>query len=151
MSDRAVTNSTCLIGLERIERLDIRNQVFSYVAIPLAVQIEVGILENWLIVRTVANQAVVTTLRTQVDEGEAEAIALAMELGDVFVILDDRKARHIAQQIGLRVIGTVGMLLRAKHKGVIAEVKPLLTALEEADFRISKALVQKALQLAREL
>lgn len=66
-------------------------------------------------VRPVQNLAHVATLKTQVDEGEAEAIALAMELGDVFVILDDRKARQLALQLNLKVIGTVGMLLRAKR------------------------------------
>jgi uncharacterized protein len=74
-----------------------------------------------------------------------------MELGDVFIILDDRNARRIAQQLNLEVIGTVGMLLRAKQKGVIIEIKPLLTALEQADFRISESLVQNALLLAGEL
>ena len=74
-----------------------------------------------------------------------------MELGDVFVILDDRKARLLALQLSLKVIGTVGMLLRAKRFGVITEVKPLLIALNQVDFRISEALVQKALQIAGEL
>ncbi len=147
----AVTNSTCLIGLERIERLDILPQVFSTVTIPTAVSTEVGLSADWLTVRSVQNLAVVATLKTQVDEGEAEAIALAMELGDVFVILDDRKARQLALQLSLKVIGTVGMLLRAKRKGIIPEIKPLLTALNQADFRISEALIQKALLLAGEV
>ena len=148
---KAVTNSTCLIGLERIERLDILPQVFSTITIPTAVAAEVGIEADWLIVRTVQNLAVVATLKTQVDSGEAEAIATAMELGDVFVILDDRKARLLSLQLSLKVIGTVGMLLRAKRFGVIAEIKPLLTALNQVDFRISQALIQKALQIAGEL
>lgn len=148
---KAVTNSTCLIGLERIERLDILPQVFSTITIPTAVAAEVGIEADWLIVRTVENLAVVATLKTQVDSGEAEVIATAMELGDVFVILDDRKARLLALQLSLKVIGTVGMLLRAKRFGVIAEIKPLLTALNQVDFRISQALIQKALQIAGEL
>jgi predicted nucleic acid-binding protein len=84
------------------------------------------------------------------DEGEAEAIALAMELGDVLLILDDKKARRVAQQIGLKVIGTVGMLLRAQRDGVIAEIKPLLTALVQADFRISDPIIQEALRLSGE-
>ena len=148
---KAVTNSTCLIGLERIERLDILPQVFSTITIPTAVAAEVGIEADWLIVRTVQNLAVVATLKTQVDSGEAEAIATAMELGDVFVILDDRKARLLSLQLSLKVIGTVGMLLRAKRFGVIAEIKPLLTALNQVDFRISQALIQKAVQIAGEL
>lgn len=97
------------------------------------------------------NLAVAATLKTQVDEGEAEAIALAMELGDVFLILDDRKARQLALQLNLKVIGTVGMLLRAKGKGIITEIKPLLAALNQADFRISEPLIQNALRIAGEL
>ncbi|MBW4674606.1 MAG: DUF3368 domain-containing protein [Desmonostoc geniculatum HA4340-LM1] len=151
MSVPTVTNSTCLIGLERIGRLDILPQVFLPVTIPLAVQTEVGLSAEWLTVQAVKNLAVVATLKTQIDAGEAEAIALAMELEDVFIILDDRNARRIAQQLGLKVIGTVGMLLRAKQKNVIAEIKPLLTALEAADFRIAEPLVQNALRLAGEL
>lgn len=147
----AVTNSTCLIGLERIERLDILPQVFSSVTIPTAVSIEVGFEVDWLRVRPVQNLAVAATLKTQVDEGEAEAIALAMELGDVFIILDDRKARQLALQLNLKVIGTVGMLLRAKGKGMITEIKPLLAALNQANFRISEPLIQNALRIAGEL
>lgn len=150
MSDPAVTNSTCLIGLERIQRLDILPQVFSPITIPPAVQAEVGITAPWLTVVAVQNQAVVATLKTQVDDGEAEAIALALESGDVFVILDDLAARRVAIQLGLKVIGTVGMLLRAKQQGIISEIKPLLTSLNEVDFRISAAIVQRALQLAGE-
>lgn len=145
-----MTNTTCLIGLERIGQLDILPQVFPVVFAPLAVMAEIGIEVSWLRVTAVNNPAVVAALRTQIDTGEAEAIALAIELGDVVVILDDKKARRVASQIGLRVIGTVGMLLRAKRLGVIASVLPLLQALDEADFRIADALRQNALRLAGE-
>lgn len=111
MTDRAVTNSTCLIGLERIGQLDLLPQVFSTVFAPSAVAIEVSSTLTWLNVQAVKNTTVVATLKTQVHQGEAEAIALALELGDVILILDDKKARRIAQQLGLKVIGTVGMLL----------------------------------------
>ncbi|BAZ81557.1 MAG: DUF3368 domain-containing protein [Sphaerospermopsis kisseleviana] len=151
MSEVAVTNSTCLIGLERIGRLEILPQVFSFIFIPLAVQKEVGINEDWPIVQPVANLALVAALKTQLDPGEAEAITLAIELGDVFLIIDERNARGIAQQMGLKVIGTLGMLLRAKEKGVISEVKPLIMSLESVNFRIAPALIQKALILAGEL
>jgi predicted nucleic acid-binding protein len=146
----AVTNSTCLIGLERIGRLDLLPQVFSTVFAPPVVAAEVQNPLSWLRVRPVQNAAVVATLKTQMDAGEAEAIALAMELGDVLLILDDKKARRVAQQLGLKVIGTVGMLLRGKRQGVIAEVKPFLSALVQADFRISEGIIQEALRLAGE-
>jgi uncharacterized protein len=151
MNDSAITNSTCLIGLERIQRLDLLPQVFSSIMIPPAVQIEVGITAPWLNVVEVRNQAVVMTLKTQVDDGEAEAIALALESGDVFVILDDLTARRVAIQLNLKVIGTVGVLLRAKQQSIILEVKPLLIALNQVNFRISAAIVERALRIAGEL
>lgn len=150
MTGRAVTNSTCLIGLERIERLDILPQVFNTVFAPPAVAKEVRTSLDWLKVQAVANPSVVIALRTQMDEGEAEAIALALELENVLLILDDKKARRVAQQMRMKVIGTVGMLLKAKRQGVIAEVKPLLLKLTEADFRISQGIIQEALRLSGE-
>ena len=74
----AVTNSTCLIGLERIGRLDLLPQVFSTVLAPPTVAAEVRTPSSWLRVRPVQNAAAVATLKTQMDAGEAEAIALAM-------------------------------------------------------------------------
>ena len=99
---------------------------------------------------TPENTSTVTALKTQLDDGEAEAIALALELDNVFIILDDLSARQIALQLSLKVTGTVGMLLRAKQKGVIDEITPLFAALGKADFCISDAIIQKALQLAGE-
>ncbi|ASC71208.1 hypothetical protein XM38_021600 [Halomicronema hongdechloris C2206] len=146
----AVTNSTCLIGLERIQQLDMLPQVFTPITISPAVQSEVGISAPWLTIQAPQNRGIVRSLQTQIDEGEAATIALAMELGDVFVILDDLSARRIAQQLQLKVIGTVGMLLRAKQQGIISEVKPILDALTTANFRISEAIVRRAIQLADE-
>ena len=150
MTTDAVTNSTCLIGLERIGRLDLLPRVFSKVYTPPMVVREIGTFVSWLKVKPVQNASVVATLKTQMDAGEAEAIALAMELGDVLLILDDKKARRVAQQIDLKVIGTVGMLLRGKRQGVITEIKPLISALLQADFRISEGIVREALRLSGE-
>lgn len=146
----AVTNSTCLIGLERIGRLDILPQVFTPITIPPAVQTEVGISTSWLTVKAPENLSTVQTLKTQVDDGEAEAIALALEVKNVIIILDDLSARRIAQQLQLKVMGTVGMLIQAKQKNIIPAIKPILESLAEANFRISDAIIDKALELADE-
>jgi predicted nucleic acid-binding protein len=150
LSQQAVTNSTCLIGLERIGRLDLLPKVFDTVFAPPTVAAEVRSPLTWLTVQPVENSAFVAALKTQMDEGEAEAIALAVELDNVILILDDKKARRVAQQIGLKVIGTVGMLLRAKNQGVITEIKPLLTELVQVEFRITYAIIQEALRLSGE-
>ena len=148
MNETAVTNSTCLIGLERIGRTDLLPQVFATIFAPPMVVDEIRSSLNWLAVQPVTNRAIVAALNTQMDAGEAETIALAMELGDVILILDDKKARRVATEIGLKFTGIVGMLLRAKNRGVINEIKPLLDQLLAADFRISDRLVREALRLA---
>ena len=149
MNEDAVSNSSCLIALERIGRLDLLSKSFTSIMIPPAVENEFGGKKEWLIVRPVQNSALVKSLKTQVDDGEAEAIALAMEISGVSIILDDKKARRIAAQLGLKVIGTVGLLLRAKKKGVVAEIKPILNDLQEVNFRVDDILF-KALRLAKE-
>ena len=150
MSEHTVTNSTCLISLERIGRLDLLPQVFATVTAPPAVQAEFGVAVEWLIVKPVQNAAVVATLKIQIDDGEAYAIALAMELGNVILILDDKKARRIARQLGFKVMGTIGVLMRAKRRGVIPAIEPLLTALENVDFHMTPALREEALRLCGE-
>jgi len=149
MSENVVSDSACLIGLERIGRSEILADSFDTVYIPPAVERELGYKLNWLVVEPVRNFAFVKTLRMQLGEGESEAMALAVEL-DELLVLDDKKARRIAQKIGLEIIGTVGLLLRAKARGVISEVKPILNALNAVDFRISPKLYQQALFLAQE-
>jgi len=146
VSEAVIVDSACLIGLERIGKLEILPQVFSPILIPPAVAEEVNLDMSWLTVETPHNHALITTLKTQLDPGESEDIALAVELPETFILLDDLSARELALQLNLKVIGTVGLLLRAKRQGVVPEIKPLLQALENANFRISQALIQKAIQ-----
>lgn len=145
-----VSNSACLIALERIEQLYLLPLVYPTIWIPQAVKREIGFTTNWLQVQTVKNQALVSTLRTQVGAGESEAIALALEIQTVPVLLDDKKARRIAEQLDLQVTGTVGLLLKAKKQGVLPAIRPVLDDLERVDFRISSRLRNRALELAEE-
>ena len=66
------------------------------------------------------------------------------------VILDDRRARKVATSLGVAVIGTIGILIRAKRNGIIAAVKPVLDDLEATGFFVSKELKGEALRLAGE-
>ena len=84
------------------------------------------------------------------DKGEAEMITLAEEMNAEAVLIDDLKARKIAKLRGLNVIGTIGVLLDAKEKGVIKELKPLLDELIEKGIRIRRELYDHALELANE-
>ena len=91
----------------------------------------------------------VAALQMVVDAGEAEAIALASEK-NCLLISDDKQARTAAKRLGVDVIGTVGVLIRAKQNGIISEIKPILDNLESNDFFISRALREEALKIAGE-
>jgi predicted nucleic acid-binding protein len=106
---------------------------------------------DWVERHTVQNHALVTALRGDLDRGEAETIALALELGADLTLLDEREGRHAAQRLGLRVVGVVGILLEAKANGMIDTIRPHLRALRQtAGFYLSEPLYQHALSLAGE-
>ena len=149
MKKPIVADSTCLIGLERIDQLHILPALFEPVAVPPEVQREFGTSLPWLQVEAPANKALVASLKIHVDSGEAEAIALASERGWQ-VVLDDRRARYVAARLGVSLIGTVGVLVRAKGSGILASLSPLLDKLESNGFYISHSLKQEALRLVGE-
>jgi uncharacterized protein len=149
VKEPVVTDSTCLIGLERIGHLDILPALFAPILIPPEVQREFGTLLPWLTVEIPADQALVAALRLLVDDGEAEAIALAHEQGRR-IILDDRRARSVARGLGITILGTVGMLVRAKRLGIIPSLRALLSELEAHEFYIGEGLKSEALRLVNE-
>ena len=85
-----------------------------------------------------------------VDKGEASSIALALEIPNSILIIDEKKGRGLAQSLHLEIIGTLKVLLLAKQKGIIPSIKPLLVELDEHNFRFSKLLVKEVLIEARE-
>jgi predicted nucleic acid-binding protein len=145
-----VSNSSCLIGLDAIARLDLLKQLYGTVHVPGAVSMECGVLPSWIQVHPVQNQSLVQLLRIELGAGEAEAIALGAELPVARLILDDKKARRIAKRLNLPVTGTLAILLRAKQAGVVPNVKDLLNALLAAQFWVSDELVKEVLRQAGE-
>lgn len=149
MKEIVVADSTCLIGLERIGELDILPALFDSVMIPPEVGREFGGSFEWLKVENLKNNFLVDALQMVVDAGEAEAIALASEK-NCLLISDDKQARAAAKRLSVKVIGTVGVLIRAKQNGVIKALKPILDDLEANDFRIGQALKEEALKIVGE-
>lgn len=106
---------------------------------------------DWIERHAAQNQALVTALRRDLDRGEAETIALALELDADLVLLDEKEGRHAAQRLGLRVMGVVGILLEAKAKGAMDALRPQLDALrQKAGFYLSDPVYQRVLRLAKE-
>ncbi|MEQ8756288.1 MAG: DUF3368 domain-containing protein [Coleofasciculus sp. G1-WW12-02] len=156
---RAVTNSSILIALSTIGQLSLLHQRFpDGVFLPQAVWREVvetgkgqpGAQDvasaSWLTIRQVTNTSVISLLRIELDEGEAEAIALFAENPVDTILLDEKNARRVARQMGLPVLGTVGILIWAKQQGLIITLKEQLDALQnQGKFRLSQSLYQEAL------
>ena len=102
-------------------------------------------------VRSVSDRALVAELRQRIDEGESEAIALALEIRADFVLIDDAAGRLVADEVGLRPIGALGVLLRAKRSGLIPRICPLMDRLKaELNFFISSRLYETIRNLAKE-
>ena len=97
------------------------------------------------------NQALVAVLRRDLDRGEAETLALAVELKADLVLLDEKEGRHAASRLGLHSLGALGILLQAKRLGAVTEVRSLLDALrEQAGFFLSDSLYWQVLEQADE-
>jgi predicted nucleic acid-binding protein len=150
LTDRTVADSSCLIVLERIGRLDLLPRVFGSVLIPEAVAKEVGFSAPWLEIRSVRNDPVEVGLRSQLGAGEAGAILLALEVAPARIVLDDRRARRAAEQLGISMIGTPGVLVLAKRRALLDQVWPVLSAMRNAGFYVGKELIEKTLRAAGE-
>ncbi len=154
-----VSNASPLINLARIGQFDLLPRLYDIILIPQAVWDEVVVQgagqpgaeeagsATWITRKTVVNTQLVRALRQDLDAGEAEAIALALETEAELLLMDERLGRETARYMGLRFTGLVGLLIEAKHKGLISEVKPLLDVLRrEANFRVSDALYRRVLR-----
>jgi predicted nucleic acid-binding protein len=158
-----VCNATPLINFAAINRLDILQAAFSQIIIPQAVCDETtvagfpasefvlqAIAEKWLQVCPVST--ILPNIPSELDDGEREAIALALETREPQILLDEREARQVAQNLGLQVIGTLGILLLAKNRGIITQVQPLLDVMiNHAQYWVSLPLYEQVLRQAREL
>ncbi len=102
---------------------------------------------NWIGRVSVEDHNFVQALRQDLDAGEAEAIALALAIGADLLLMDERLGRETAFHFGLRCFGLVGVLVEAKHKGLIPSVKTRLDAMRDmSGFRLSSALYARVLR-----
>lgn len=99
-------------------------------------------LPEWIEIVAVKNTKYQTELESIIDKGEASAIALAVEIPNSIVIIDDLKAKKLAKRIGLNLTGTIGIILKAKQNGIINSVKPILNKLRQTNFRLTEKLEQ---------
>lgn len=89
-------------------------------------------------------------LLTQLDKGEASAIALATEFEDVLLLLDDLKARKLASKLNFKITVTLGIINKAKQMSIIEKISPLINKLLATDFRIADNIVDELLRINNE-
>lgn len=158
-----ISNTSPIINLAVVGRLGLLRQLYGKVTIPRAVYDEIvlsgagqpGAVEaqtaDWIEMKVVSDLARAASLQLELDAGEAEAIALALELGPDLLLLDERKGRAVAAHFGIRCLGLLGILVEAKHRGLVPAVKPILDRLiQGAGFWISQALYDHVLQAVGE-
>lgn len=155
-----VSNSTILIGLAKINKLELLNKLFSKVYIPDAVfseltqtkKIGASDIKNasYLERKSPKDVKEVALLLGNLDRGEAEVLALSKELNADLVLVDEEKARKVVVIAGFEVMGLMGVLLMAKRYGLLKDIKPLIEELKKKKFRISEDIVAEILKSARE-
>ena len=156
-----VSDASPLIALDSVGRLELLRDVFGRVLVPEAVRDEVeqgpgdGLrlaTMPWIEVRPVSDPRVVAELEaSNLDPGEAAALALALEVHADYLLVDERAARRVARQRGVEVVGVLGVLLTAKRLGTLSAIRPVIEdLLTRAGFHASAGLVLEVLDAAGE-
>ena len=161
----AVSDTSVISNLALIGRLYLLRSQFQMVCIPEAVRAElnqipnseakaligVALQDGWLRCRAVGNSRLASALANDLDNGEAEAIALATEIPAGILLIDEKEGRAVARQAGLPVRGILGILLRAKSMGEVASVQAEIHALRNrAGFFVAPALEADVIRSAGE-
>ena len=165
--DRVISNATPLIYLAKANKLDLLQTIANQVLIPKAVfqevviegkrlgekdayRVEKAIAQSWLVVKEVKN---IFTLEVSLHPGEIEVISLAKEKGIKTVLMDDAKARSVAELAGLNPVGTLWIILRAVKNNII-DFDEFLSTLEDiihSGFYLNHKVYIKAIRTARKL
>lgn len=127
--------------MQNIGELSLLQKLFGEIFVTEEVGKEFGlVLPDWIKVKEVQNKTQQNALELILDKGEASAIALCLENKNSLLIIDEKKGRRIAQELGVKIIGTLGLVLSAKKNDLLDSVEEFLEKLENAGFHISQNL-----------
>jgi predicted nucleic acid-binding protein len=149
---QVVADTSPLVALNQISLLGILPSIFGVVSIPEAVRDEASSveLESWIVVRRIEREIPQVVRRPDLGRGEVEAIGLALEMRADWLIVDDLPARRLATSLGIPVVGTVGLLLAAKRRGLIPTAGEPMRRLQALGFRLHPDLQRAVLTSAGE-
>jgi predicted nucleic acid-binding protein len=158
-----VCDSSPIIGLSAVGKLSLLQQLYGKILVPQSVAREITLggagqpgaddlqTSDWIETQAVGDSVLLRALDGELDRGEAEAIALAVELRAELLLVDERRARRVAARLGLGMVGVLGVLVEAKRKGLLTEIRPVLDDLvTQAGFRIKADLYALVLCAAGE-
>ena len=155
-----VSDTSPISNLLQIGEIELLRRIFDKIVIPTQVFAEICRIEShkeflikqdWIETAPLSNENLKKILLNDLDSGEAEAIALAVELKADYLLIDEIKGRQIAESYGIKVTGIIGVLIKAKEAGLIAEVKPYLQkSVNDAGFWLNPKLIEKILEIVKE-
>jgi len=151
-----VSDSTTIITLLNIDRMDILENIFEQVIIPSKVHNEICIKnitlnDSFFMKKEIEDKTLYKLLSKNLDAGESEALVLAIEM-DLSLIIDEKKGRRIAHNMGISIMGILGVLLLGYKRNYLQydEIREIYKAIKEADFRVSKKLEERFFYLLGE-
>lgn len=151
MPKTIISDNSCFIILTNIDELELLHKVYGQIITTPDIAIEYGdTLPEWVQIISVTDKYKQQLLEMQIDKGESSALALALEIPGSTVILDDYKARKIAERLGITFSGTIGVIIKAKLNGIIPSIKPILEKIKQTDFYLSAEIELQALKEAKE-
>ena len=146
-----ISDTSTLILFHKIDEFNLLQKVYVELITTPEIAEEFGEkLPDWIKIQTVSDKKYQDFLETQVDYGEASAIALATEYDDVLLLLDDLKARKLATRLKFKITGALGVIHKAKQMSIIDKIKPLIDKLLLTDFRVADNIIEEILKLNNE-
>ncbi|MEW6378517.1 MAG: DUF3368 domain-containing protein [bacterium] len=158
-----VSNSTPIIAFSRINQMDLLQAIVNKLSIPLEIANELseyGKVKRksldlneyqWITIQEIQDRSKVELLLPSLDKGEAEVIELAIETKADLILIDELTGRKVAESFDLNVIGSVGILIKAKEAGKIRAVKPFIDEMIEKGIRYSERFYKSLLYQIGEL
>jgi len=150
MQEKVYVDTSALIILNKIDALGLLNKIYGNVFITNFINAELNeFLPSWIIIEPANNFEQSFLKNFNLGPGESSIIMNALEYNG-FLVIDDLKARKIATTLSLRFTGSIGILIIAKDLGLIQSVKYYLEKIQETNFRLSDALINKVLEITNE-
>lgn len=149
-----ISDTTTITHLLQVGRLQLLPTIFGQVFIPPAVQLELNSLpwqskalqdQDWLIVRE-PGPIPADELTFDLDPGETEAILIALNVQADLLIIDEAAGRIVAKEMGLSIIGILGILILAKERNLIENLGPIVEAMMNNEFRIHPRLLARVVR-----